>query len=61
MNTERIKRRLRQRMFNYTETKQEQAGRMISRCKARMMPIWEAQHKDRRKAAGEAYVRVMWM
>ena len=56
---EQLIRRLRQRIFDYSDAKQDQCTRLIGRCKARCADDWADRHA--RNAKGNVYARVMWM
>jgi hypothetical protein len=56
---EAVLRRLRQRIFDYDDAgKGEKASRLISRCKAICMPLWNAQAETRAKAASDRMMRL---
>ena len=56
---EAVLRRLRQRVFDYDDAgKGDKASRLIQRCKAICMPLWDARAEAIKKAAEDRFMRL---
>lgn len=58
MSYERLLRRLRQRIFDYSDEKQDQASRLIAKCKQRLQPMWEAEAAERKREHQDRIMRL---
>lgn len=61
MNYERQLRRLRQRVFDYPETKEEQVSRIFAKLKAKLEPVWKARHSDDPYYGLPSYLKLEFM
>lgn len=53
---ERLLRRLRQRIFDYDDARQDQCSRLIARCKAICMPRWEHEARMRDRTNSQQFM-----